>query len=111
MSSIGRAPLGLMRVGIIRVRANCDTSFYHSAMIPAARSFASKALKSATSVATSSAVLSACASACVAVNFASKADCKLETCEMRSEEHTSELQSRENLVCRLLLEKKKNKKW
>src|SRR5690606_39877929 len=28
---------------------------------------------------------------------------------VRSEEHTSELQSRENLVCRLLLEKKKNK--
>src|SRR5690606_41999695 len=27
---------------------------------------------------------------------------------MRSEEHTSELQSRENLVCRLLLEKKNN---
>src|SRR5690606_40797355 len=27
----------------------------------------------------------------------------------RSEEHTSELQSRENLVCRLLLEKKKKK--
>src|SRR5690606_13322094 len=27
--------------------------------------------------------------------------------EARSEEHTSELQSRENLVCRLLLEKKK----
>src|SRR5690606_40864718 len=27
----------------------------------------------------------------------------------RSEEHTSELQSRENLVCRLLLEKKNNK--
>src|SRR5690606_40147878 len=26
----------------------------------------------------------------------------------RSEEHTSELQSRENLVCRLLLEKKKH---
>src|SRR5690606_39680353 len=26
--------------------------------------------------------------------------------EFRSEEHTSELQSRENLVCRLLLEKK-----
>src|SRR5436309_9917959 len=26
----------------------------------------------------------------------------------RSEEHTSELQSRENLVCRLLLEKKNN---
>src|SRR5690606_41539433 len=29
--------------------------------------------------------------------------------EPRSEEHTSELQSRENLVCRLLLEKKKQK--
>src|SRR5690606_42040386 len=28
------------------------------------------------------------------------------TSELRSEEHTSELQSRENLVCRLLLEKK-----
>src|SRR5688572_32665631 len=28
----------------------------------------------------------------------------------RSEEHTSELQSRSNLVCRLLLEKKKKKK-
>src|SRR5690606_39507898 len=33
----------------------------------------------------------------------------LSTLVMRSEEHTSELQSRENLVCRLLLEKKKNK--
>src|SRR5690606_41860480 len=30
--------------------------------------------------------------------------------DVRSEEHTSELQSRENLVCRLLLEKKKRKK-
>ena len=29
--------------------------------------------------------------------------------ETRSEEHTSELQSRQYLVCRLLLEKKKNK--
>src|SRR2546430_9549086 len=29
---------------------------------------------------------------------------------VRSEEHTSELQSQSNLVCRLLLEKKKNKK-
>src|SRR2546430_3874248 len=32
-------------------------------------------------------------------------DCIVE----RSEEHTSELQSQSNLVCRLLLEKKKNK--
>src|SRR3954466_16432782 len=29
----------------------------------------------------------------------------------RSEEHTSELQSHDNLVCRLLLEKKKNNKY
>src|SRR5688572_31889991 len=29
--------------------------------------------------------------------------------DRRSEEHTSELQSQSNLVCRLLLEKKKNK--
>src|SRR2546430_12991166 len=29
---------------------------------------------------------------------------------LRSEEHTSELQSQSNLVCRLLLEKKKNKR-
>src|SRR2546427_6119218 len=29
--------------------------------------------------------------------------------DLRSEEHTSELQSQSNLVCRLLLEKKKNK--
>src|SRR5688572_32667767 len=31
------------------------------------------------------------------------------TAVRRSEEHTSELQSQSNLVCRLLLEKKKNK--
>src|SRR5690606_8844498 len=34
----------------------------------------------------------------------------LRTRTLRSEEHTSELQSRENLVCRLLLEKKKNRR-
>src|SRR5690606_39820649 len=34
----------------------------------------------------------------------------LRTVGSRSEEHTSELQSRENLVCRLLLEKKKKKR-
>src|SRR5437870_7388198 len=31
-------------------------------------------------------------------------------CDLRSEEHTSELQSRGHLVCRLLLEKKKKNK-
>src|SRR6266853_3171865 len=33
--------------------------------------------------------------------------CDVPTCPRRSEEHTSELQSQSNLVCRLLLEKKK----
>src|SRR3712207_7954130 len=32
-------------------------------------------------------------------------------CKSRSEEHTSELQSRQYLVCRLLLEKKKNTQY
>src|SRR2546427_9079486 len=35
-------------------------------------------------------------------------DSSLERLPKRSEEHTSELQSQSNLVCRLLLEKKKN---
>src|SRR2546430_12515865 len=34
----------------------------------------------------------------------------LDHARLRSEEHTSELQSQSNLVCRLLLEKKKKKK-
>src|SRR2546430_12775219 len=33
---------------------------------------------------------------------------RLNKVRLRSEEHTSELQSQSNLVCRLLLEKKKN---
>src|SRR5437773_7573014 len=35
-------------------------------------------------------------------------DDSLENANLRSEEHTSELQSHHDLVCRLLLEKKKN---
>src|SRR5438874_5865397 len=38
-----------------------------------------------------------------------RADRGLELLDRRSEEHTSELQSRRDLVCRLLLEKKKKK--
>src|SRR2546427_12724931 len=34
---------------------------------------------------------------------------KRSICPLRSEEHTSELQSQSNLVCRLLLEKKKKR--
>src|SRR5262245_66075839 len=37
-------------------------------------------------------------------------DAALEACNLRSEEHTSELQSLRHLVCRLLLEKKKKHK-
>src|SRR5438874_10589023 len=37
--------------------------------------------------------------------------CGSPTRSTRSEEHTSELQSRRDLVCRLLLEKKKKKKY
>src|SRR3712207_7289037 len=33
------------------------------------------------------------------------------SCRLRSEEHTSELQSRQYLVCRLLLEKKKSQEY
>src|SRR5436309_8621732 len=39
-------------------------------------------------------------------SFERRYDAAIAECK-RSEEHTSELQSRENLVCRLLLEKKK----
>src|SRR5438105_11925953 len=44
------------------------------------------------------------------VSSAETGESGLEKLEQRSEEHTSELQSRVDLVCRLLLEKKKNKR-
>src|SRR3989475_217783 len=45
-----------------------------------------------------------------ATRYASKGSKIIVDIRMRSEEHTSELQSQSNLVCRLLLEKKKIKK-
>src|SRR2546430_10442115 len=50
-------------------------------------------------------------SGCVAVGGAGESEVPAEGgCGvLRSEEHTSELQSQSNLVCRLLLEKKKKK--
>src|SRR3712207_8425579 len=39
--------------------------------------------------------------------FNSAMECRRDQDDVRSEEHTSELQSRQYLVCRLLLEKKK----
>src|SRR5690606_41174956 len=44
---------------------------------------------------------------CAALHCAGVARGRRSNTPWRSEEHTSELQSRENLVCRLLLEKKK----
>src|SRR5690349_23659751 len=41
--------------------------------------------------------------------YETRGTAKLHKRANRSEEHTSELQSRRDLVCRLLLEKKKNK--
>src|SRR5260370_28707617 len=46
----------------------------------------------------------------IVVTSPSAASARLVWQERRSEEHTSELQSHLNLVCRLLLEKKKKKK-
>src|SRR2546428_4864889 len=45
----------------------------------------------------------------VAVARVLESRAQLGVARLRSEEHTSELQSRSDLVCRLLLEKKKNK--
>src|SRR5690606_39995527 len=43
----------------------------------------------------------------VLIEAGAGSEASYEDIKYRSEEHTSELQSRENLVCRLLLEKKK----
>src|SRR3712207_8108481 len=43
------------------------------------------------------------------LEFCAELDAALPAVDLRSEEHTSELQSRQYLVCRLLLEKKKTK--
>src|SRR5688572_31819688 len=45
-----------------------------------------------------------------ALEAEAKVGLKMNIAQKRSEEHTSELQSQSNLVCRLLLEKKKIKK-
>src|SRR2546430_7922766 len=45
--------------------------------------------------------------ACIKHNASNRSACRRSAVKTRSEEHTSELQSQSNLVCRLLLEKKK----
>src|SRR2546427_7130968 len=56
-----------------------------------------------------SVTLTPCGTAFPPRNSIGKPVRKLSAPPLRSEEHTSELQSQSNLVCRLLLEKKKNK--
>src|SRR2546429_3125552 len=51
----------------------------------------------------------ACSRQAAALPIGSAAACLEQAQRFRSEEHTSELQSRLHLVCRLLLEKKKKK--
>src|SRR2546427_6530603 len=48
-------------------------------------------------------------SRCGATDDAQRSVLRIPILALRSEEHTSELQSQSNLVCRLLLEKKKKK--
>src|SRR5690554_7555342 len=56
-------------------------------------------------------ITSSCGTSAICVMRARSVDVSSAvTSEVRSEEHTSELQSRPHLVCRLLLEKKKNKR-
>src|SRR5436853_5502349 len=49
-------------------------------------------------------------SSCPTASPPAPRSCRKSAIRMRSEEHTSELQSLRHLVCRLLLEKKKKKK-
>src|SRR2546430_11479767 len=83
-----------------------------STLFPYTTLFRSSAtLFSASEFATITNVTSAAAAASRGV-FATRKPCPANACafdlvRLRSEEHTSELQSQSNLVCRLLLEKKK----
>src|SRR5260370_26877459 len=58
--------------------------------------------------ATARALLSAHAEVILAARDPAKGEQAVQALQTRSEEHTSELQSHLNLVCRLLLEKKKH---
>src|SRR5690606_41094731 len=77
-----------------------------SSMSPMRSSFISPCAKRPTSTA----MAAPTAAASVGVAMPPMIEPIITTGTLRSEEHTSELQSRENLVCRLLLEKKKKQK-
>src|SRR5690606_41672738 len=85
-----------------------------SPLFPYTTLFRSRRLTPATPPSSSSTACACCAAAgcvscCAATARGGSASprCRTPPGDDRSEEHTSELQSRENLVCRLLLEKKR----
>src|SRR2546425_7882945 len=74
--------------------------------MPRSRIHSGRPRRRATAGATRSQVTTACGAAVELSTMSASAKCSHAS---RSEEHTSELQSLAYLVCRLLLEKKKNK--
>src|SRR2546425_1382891 len=74
------------------------------------RSYCSSAVRSGSSAARPNAAVAAAASASSTSSPSDVTDHSTAMTATRSEEHTSELQSLAYLVCRLLLEKKKNTK-
>src|SRR5690606_41352055 len=88
---------------------SCSLSFHYPHSFPTRRSSDLSAPSSCTSPTSSTSTRTptpARSSPCSPPDRPSAATAG--TSSPRSEEHTSELQSRENLVCRLLLEKKKS---
>src|SRR5699024_11982381 len=91
-----------------RRRPPCSTLFPYTTLFRSLVQIADSALFRRTAGAEQPAVLRVQAEAVAIVGAAALAAEQLGL-ETRSEEHTSELQSRFDLVCRLLLEKKKKK--
>src|SRR5207247_3398172 len=102
---IDTAPLGVVRIAPKEVTVSGDLSVIHE------RSFAGIPVESGAGALTSFVVTPARVSVVVrgadAVVQRLTRDSLKVIVHLRSEEHTSELQSRVDLVCRLLLEKKK----
>src|SRR5690606_39521236 len=86
-------------------RRSSDLPFHDASTFSSVCGFTRRSRTSSIRALSSSSRSASCSS--VSANAAATS---LASCHVRSEEHTSELQSRENLVCRLLLEKKKENK-
>src|SRR3712207_7982152 len=88
------------------------TTLFRSATIPKDTPFAARPARASRFVHGLAAVRSACRSAPrFAFLIPNASDTRSPAEHDRSEEHTSELQSRQYLVCRLLLEKKYAPHW